>query len=132
MNNNIRTMRRVRQIHSKFAALNINTSNNEDGDGVIGDGPAFTIGSGSGSGGGVIEEDMSAVGGVDVDQIDEQPWLARMRGRRKVKGGIEMGERNATDCLKWTCSKVLEHSGFQGASDWWLFVVRVVGTRCSL
>ncbi|KAF4563057.1 Transcriptional activator spt7 [Pleurotus pulmonarius] len=117
MNNNIRTMRRVRQIHSKFAALNINTSNNEDGDGVGADGPLFTIGSGPGSGGGgVIEEDLGAVGGVDVDQIDEQPWLARMRGRRKVKGGVEMGECSATDCLKWTCSKVLEHSGFQGTS----------------
>ncbi|PPR05625.1 hypothetical protein CVT24_002811 [Panaeolus cyanescens] len=35
---------------------------------------------------------------------------------RHVLSGVEMGEANASDCLHWSTSKVLEHVGFQGTS----------------
>ncbi|KAG1844929.1 hypothetical protein DFJ58DRAFT_907203 [Suillus subalutaceus] len=84
MNTNIKTLKRVRRTHAKFAALNLNT-----------------------------EEGM-------VDEvIDERPWRARYAGLRQVKGPVELevGEKNADECLKWMNRKVLEHEGFQGASS---------------
>ncbi|KAJ8488105.1 hypothetical protein ONZ45_g14087 [Pleurotus djamor] len=115
MNNNIQTLRRVRQTHAKFAALNINASSNEDADGTTADGPGFAVIPGIPNGMNMVDDDLT---GVDADQIDERPWLDRIRGRRKVKkGGIEIGEGNATHCMNWTCSKVLEHAGFQASSQ---------------
>jgi transcriptional activator SPT7 len=86
MNTNIRTMKRVRWTHAKFAALNLN-SNNEDSD--WSSGPAVTI----------AEDEAD-------DIIDERPW--------RRASGIEIGEETATDCMHWMGEKVLEHAGFQG------------------
>ncbi|KIY51471.1 hypothetical protein FISHEDRAFT_36889, partial [Fistulina hepatica ATCC 64428] len=106
MNANIRTIKRVRQTHAKFSNLVSAQSNenNEDGDGPTVDPPPSTL-------------LVTTVSGDDEtvidDQVDERPW--RLRGRGKA--GIEMGEANATHCLRWAGSKVLEHSGFQGTSS---------------
>ena len=111
MNNNIKTMKRLRHTHARFAALNLGSSNVDDPDGLGG-------GDGAGYAGHVAtpmvatgtEED--AIGVVD-DKVDERPWRLPGRGRRKISG-IELGERNAMDCVRWMNEKVLEHAGFQG------------------
>ncbi|KAG1882461.1 hypothetical protein F4604DRAFT_1744161 [Suillus subluteus] len=97
MNTNIKTLKRVRRTHAKFAALNLNTE-----EGGMGDEPP----------------DMGEEGMVD-EVIDERPWRARYAGLRQVKGPVELevGEKNADECLKWMNRKVLEHEGFQGASS---------------
>jgi transcriptional activator SPT7 len=95
-------MKRVRHTHAKFTALNLSSSNNEDAEGGLSDIPG--IGSSVGE-----EEGM----GIDDDKVDETPWS--LKGKGKVKG-IEMGEENATDCVRWMGGKVLEHAGFQGLS----------------
>lgn len=91
MNNNIRTMKRVRRTHSKFAALN--QTNNEDG------------GEGLDESGEMPGDAMDA---ADADvSVDERPWVA-------PGSGIEIGEAGAGACLEWMSGKVLEHAGFQG------------------
>ncbi|KAF8161610.1 hypothetical protein B0H34DRAFT_841288 [Crassisporium funariophilum] len=125
MNTNIKTLRRIRDVHAKFSALNVNTASPEDeeqggeGGGIYGSGaggsggrpPASSIGTGYGSGFGIAEEEIG-------DKIDEEPWTAgRRRGKGKSKvSGLEMGEANAADCLRWAGTKILEHSNFQGSS----------------
>ena len=104
VNNNIRTLRRVRRTHDKFLALNLSS---EEG-----------AGAGSGSveppeprilnnivGPGVADDDAD----VDVN-FDERPW--RTRGTE-----LEIGERDADDCLHWMGTKVLEHAGFQSEQN---------------
>ncbi|KAG0701178.1 hypothetical protein DFH29DRAFT_990202 [Suillus ampliporus] len=95
MNTNIKTLKRVRRTHAKFAALNLNSE-----EGGMGDEPP----------------DMGEEGIVD-EVIDERPWRARYAGLRQVKGPVELevGEKNADECLRWMNQKVLEHAGFQGA-----------------
>ena len=88
MNNNIKTMRKLRTTHAKLSALN---QNNEDGTGQPSE---FLI---------PPSEDVE-------EAIDERPW--RTRG-----SGIEIGAENADDCLHWAGTKVLEHVGFQGAKQ---------------
>lgn len=86
MNTNLRTMRRVRRTHAKFAALNANMNNDED----------------------VYVPPPEALGGdVADDAVDEQPWVPQ-------GSGIEVGAENAAGCIHWMSRKVLEHSGFQG------------------
>ncbi|KAG6880094.1 hypothetical protein C0992_006368 [Termitomyces sp. T32_za158] len=113
MNNNIKTMKRLRHTHAKFAALNANNpSNGEDTEGG-GDGAPFSV-----SGPVppvVVGGDEDGVEAVD-DKVDERPWRATIKGKRKVRG-IEVGEEAATDCMKWMGRKVLEHAGFQGTSQ---------------
>lgn len=84
LNNNIRTMRRVRSTHAKFAALSQNIEE------VIGP-PAPSD---------LPPEDVE-------DILDERPW-------KPMGSGIDIGEENADDCLHWMGSKILEHAGFQG------------------
>ena len=90
INNNIRTLKRVRRTHDKFLALNLNS---EDGSG-----PNLPP---------ELPEPVDADDDIDV-QVDERPW--RTRGT-----GLEVGEQDANDCLHWMGSKVLEHVGFQGS-----------------
>ena len=117
MNNNIKTMRRLRHTHAKFVALNASTAAPEDEDGVdaalYGGLASATPGNrapvlaGMHVGSGVGEDDM-----VD-DKIDERPWMVT---GGILKGGIEIGEENAVNCLHWTTNKILEHIGFQDTS----------------
>ncbi|KAF9465226.1 hypothetical protein BDZ94DRAFT_1254846 [Collybia nuda] len=114
MNNNIRTMKRVRHTHAKFAALNLTSTNNDDpegGGGAGGENSAF--GNGFVQGGGV--QDDEGIGVLD-DKVDERPWGVQIKGKRRVKG-IELGEASADDCMRWMSTKVLEHAGFQGTAD---------------
>ncbi len=114
MNNNIKTVRRLRHTHAKFVALNVSAAAPEDEDGVDG---VLYGGLASAIPGnrvpvlatlpGVGEDDM-----VD-DKIDERPWMV---AGGTSKGGIEIGEENAANCLHWTTDKILEHTGFQGTS----------------
>ncbi|KAL6305105.1 hypothetical protein BKA93DRAFT_230818 [Sparassis latifolia] len=86
MNNNIRTLKRVRTTHAKFSALKQST---EEGNSLA------------------VPPDLAVEDVEDV--VDERPW-------RPVGSGIDIGEENADDCLHWMGSKVLEHAGFQGTS----------------
>ncbi|KAJ3923858.1 hypothetical protein F5877DRAFT_30731, partial [Lentinula edodes] len=93
MNNNVRTIKRVRHTHARFAALGLTKDSgvgNEDGEGA------------------------EAAPTID-DRVDERPWEVPTRRGRKISG-IEIGSENADDCLRWMNGKVLEHAGFQGMS----------------
>lgn len=119
MNNNIRTMKRVRRTHAKFGALsgNNNTNNamDDDGDVEMGGGSSGGGGfAGDSSGSGVNDDGLGGVG-VD-DEVDERPWSLTLNGIGKKKH-VEIGEENAADCVRWMGGKVLEHAGFQGASN---------------
>jgi len=117
-------MKRVRHTHSKFAALNLGASGAEE-DGAEGGGAVgLAIGTGFGAGVGAQQgmgvgpgahpQDEDGIEAVD-DKVDERPWSTRIKGKGRQKaGGIEMGERNAVDCVQWMGGKVLEHAGFQG------------------
>lgn len=93
MNNNIRTLRRIRGTHARLTVLK--ESNDESG-------------SGAGQGGFLIPP-LPPPPPDDVvdDEVDDQPWSEPMPG-------VQIGEQNADDCMHWMGSKVLEHVGFQG------------------
>ncbi|KAJ7066452.1 SAGA complex protein [Mycena amicta] len=145
MNNNLRTQRRMRHTHARFAALGLGTS---------GGGPA---GPDEEQPGGMLppplppppplapidapghDDDAVVVG---ENEIDDRPWGAEVgigltpkqwrKRRRKQKAralamgnaidledeldSVEIGSENAEQCMRWTGSKLLEHSGFQGTS----------------
>ncbi|KAH7911321.1 hypothetical protein BJ138DRAFT_1150946 [Hygrophoropsis aurantiaca] len=87
MNSNIKTLKRVRRTHAKFAALNMNSEE------------------------GVAVDEPPDLGEEDIEEtIDERPW-------RPQGTGIEIGEAHASDCLRWMDGKILEHVGFQGSSS---------------
>lgn len=122
MNNNVKTMRRVRHTHNKLAALTAATAAPEDEEGA--DGAAAGL-FGSTTATTAKLSRLSPVPGYlagddDVldEKIDECPWtIGRGRnGTTSRLGGIEVGQDNAMDCMQWSMDKVLEHSGFQGAS----------------
>jgi len=97
MNSNIKTLKRVRRTHAKFAALNLNA---EDGGGADLDEPPETA-----------EDDP-------VDEfVDERPWkvVVGLNGG-DTEDGVELGKEPAVHCLRWMNGKVLEHAGFQGTS----------------
>ncbi|KAF8176920.1 hypothetical protein BJ912DRAFT_986398 [Pholiota molesta] len=101
MNTNIKTMRRLRHTHAKFAALNAATAPPEDEEQGAESG-LFTA-----TGPGTAQRPW---------KIDEEPWTAgKGKGKSKVSG-IELGEENAMDCMHWSTNKILEHAGFQGTS----------------
>lgn len=95
MNNNIRTLRRVRTTHAKFAALSQSTEE----------------GGGGGGGGAPPAVPAEPVSDEEDGVLDERPW-------RPIGSGIAVGEEHANDCLHWMGSKVLEHAGFQGMYTW--------------
>lgn len=110
MNNNIRTMKRVRHTHAKFAALEEDAG--PGGDGTGGGPPSHDHRVGLHA----MEEDHV---GVDDGSVDERPFLSRIQSPHNNSRhitGFDIGQKNATDCLNWMGSKVLEHSGFQGSS----------------
>lgn len=139
MNNNIKTMKRVRHTHARFAALNLNLGvggGEEDveggGGGAVGLGTGIGSGFGVGVAVGVQALDDDGIEAVD-DKVDERPWSARIKGKgRRKAGGIEIGERNAANCLQWMGGKVLEHAGFQGSSQAALDVLTGVTTEYML
>ncbi|KAL1759826.1 hypothetical protein FB107DRAFT_245984 [Schizophyllum commune] len=89
MNNNIATLRRVRTVNAKLAAL--------DGEGDPT--PALSP----------EAEEARAL-------ASEQPWRVPTRGGGRRVGGLELGQENAAACMTWMTRKTLEHTGFQGAS----------------
>ena len=127
MNHNIKTMRRVRDTHSKFTALTASSAPLEDeeqgaeGGGVYGSGGTggtTRAGLPSGIGSGFVGNNSFGSGEDDglEDKIDEEPWTVGRGKRGKIKNisGVEIGDANATDCLNWAGNKILEHVGFQG------------------
>ncbi|KAG7091403.1 hypothetical protein E1B28_010440 [Marasmius oreades] len=79
MNNNLRTMKRIRMTHGKFAALGLGKDGNPVG-GEEGDG----AGVGVGESGAMMDVDDAGVvlGGVGIDEsdkIDDRPWMVRMK-----------------------------------------------------
>ncbi|KAJ4471549.1 SAGA complex protein [Lentinula aciculospora] len=134
MNNNVRTIKRVRHTHARFAALGLTKdtgTGNEDGE--VGDAtPGFnattavSVGPSLGTGG-LGADPMDVEEAVD-DRVDERPWGIPTRRGRKLSG-IEMGSENADDCLRWMNGKVLEHAGFQGTSKTALDVLSGVASE---
>ncbi|TFK33829.1 hypothetical protein BDQ12DRAFT_727456 [Crucibulum laeve] len=116
MNNNIKTMKRVRHTHAKFAALAASNAPNEEGEGgegAFGGGPPTAVPTAGVGTFGAVDEELD-------DRVDERSWLDGMpkgKGKARVRGGIEMGEKNAGECVRWVNMKILEHSGFQGTSS---------------
>ncbi|KIK61029.1 hypothetical protein GYMLUDRAFT_586847 [Collybiopsis luxurians FD-317 M1] len=126
MNSNIRTIKRVRHTHARFAALGLakdTGAGNEDGDNetaataynapgsaAAGSGSGSGLGLGPGAGGDAMDVEEAT-----DDRVDERPWEVPTRGGRKLSG-IEMGDEYADDCVRWMNGKVLEHAGFQGTS----------------
>jgi transcriptional activator SPT7 len=131
-------MKRVRHTHARFAALNLNPGaggGEEDGEGGAG-GLGTTIGAGFGAGQGMgvavslQAQDEDGIEAVD-DKVDEQPWSARIKGKSgRRAGGIEIGERNAANCVQWMGGKVLEHAGFQGLFLFFSFLLVEVMYVC--
>ncbi|KAF5354367.1 hypothetical protein D9758_010777 [Tetrapyrgos nigripes] len=126
MNNNVKTMKRIRHAHAKFSALGITkdlgAAGDDDADNTNANAPnAATSGAGTSGGNGNLGAPLgTGVASMDVDdveddQVDERPWRVPMRNGKKVSG-IELGAKNAEECLKWADGKVLEHAGFQGTS----------------
>ncbi|CDO69432.1 hypothetical protein BN946_scf184791.g27 [Trametes cinnabarina] len=97
MNNNIRTLRRVRTTHAKYSSL---IQSAEDG-------------------GGFAPPPVQDIPEELDDALDERPW-------KPPGAGLELGVENADDCLHWMGSKVLEHAGFQGSSKMALDVLTSV------
>jgi transcriptional activator SPT7 len=95
INANIRTLRRVRRTHTKYAALN--QTHNPEGSNVDGGAAAAEA------------PDADGVGGEVDDHINEWPWKPP-----KGVSGIDLGAERATDCLRWMSRKILEHAGFHG------------------
>lgn len=93
MNNNIRTFRRIQNAYAKLAVLKETLAADE----------AQPGGSGQPS---MIPP--LALNDVE-DAVDDRPWMP-------VGSGLDLGEENANDCLRWMSSKVLQHAGFQGSS----------------
>lgn len=92
MNNNIRTVRRVRDTHARLTVLKETSA--EDGSGAGGQPP----------------EPLPPPSLDDSDDaVDDRPW-------RVGASGLDIGEQTADDCMHWMGSKVLEHAGFQGSS----------------
>lgn len=93
MNGNIIAMRRLRRTHAKFAALDESNKDESGGDEEMRKAAAEGM-----------MEDMPEI------KVDGRSW------RKKVglKKGVEVGEAQSEDCLKWMGQKVLEHVGFQG------------------
>ncbi|KAI0365089.1 hypothetical protein BV20DRAFT_1028716 [Pilatotrama ljubarskyi] len=87
MNNNIRTLRRVRTTHAKYSALIQSAEDN----------------------GGFAQPPVQDIAEELDDVVDERPW-------KPPGAGLDLGAENADDCLHWMGGKVLEHAGFQGAS----------------
>ena len=126
MNNNIRTIRRVRHTHSKFLALNAAIAPGEDDEGQPEAGPSFSGYGPSGSkptsgfsGSAAYLVDAGLEDEMVDDKIDEAPWVfaknvGKGKGKERHASGIDIGQKNASDCLHWAGAKILEHTGFQG------------------
>ncbi|KAI9059886.1 hypothetical protein FKP32DRAFT_1613921 [Trametes sanguinea] len=99
MNNNIRTLRRVRTTHAKYSSL---IQSAEDS-------------------GGFAPPPVQDISEELDDVLDERPWKPPGAAR-----GLDLGAENADDCLHWMGSKVLEHAGFQGSSKMALDVLTSV------
>ncbi|KAI0351962.1 hypothetical protein OH77DRAFT_1428987 [Trametes cingulata] len=97
MNNNIRTLRRVRTTHAKYSSLIQSAEDN----------------------GGFAPPPVSVIAEELDDVVDERPW-------KPPAAGLDLGAENADDCLHWMGSKVLEHAGFQGSSKMALDVLASV------
>ncbi|OCB85846.1 hypothetical protein A7U60_g7200 [Sanghuangporus baumii] len=113
INNNIRSLRRVRQIHDKFLILNLNSEDSSSNNGAAG--PSGTVEP--------PDPGLLTVDDPEKDiQVDDRPWRSR-------ETGLDVGERDANDCLRWMGTKVLEHSGFQSTSRAALDVFTGVATE---
>jgi transcriptional activator SPT7 len=104
MNNNIRTMHRLRHIHSKFSS--IKESNEESGLALPGTAAAFS------SPPEPVDLSSSPVPGKSSNI---NPWT-KLRLSNEGGSGIDIGSELADKCLHWMGGKVLEHVGFQGLS----------------
>ena len=103
MNSNIFTLRRLRTAHNKYARLiQDHKETTETGESQ----PGLSQSQGSVDSGVTFESETTTL-------VDEPATYTRARERPwKVSGEVDAKE--ARGCLHWTCSKVLEHSTFQG------------------
>lgn len=171
MNKNIRTIKRIRHTHMRFAVLGIGNGSGGAAGAGNDDEPLESAvvgghgGMGAGAGGYGDPMAMDVIVEDEDDRVDERPWeiprvglKARARapstvattlqqgtaeaqlrvegegagtersegkGKERKFSGIELGSRNADECVRWMNGKVLEHAGFQGV--FWVFL----GRRCA-
>ncbi|KAI0026324.1 hypothetical protein K488DRAFT_92843, partial [Vararia minispora EC-137] len=86
MNANVATLRRVRAVHVRVAAL-----------------------------AGDADADADGAEPIERESARERgPWTLPAAGNGAR--GIEIGEQAAAQCLRWVNERMLEHVGFQGAS----------------
>ncbi|KAJ7346467.1 hypothetical protein DFH08DRAFT_700766 [Mycena albidolilacea] len=122
MNNNIRTMRRLRHTHARFAALGLSAgapATDEFDQGGMPPPPLPPLGlppaplqAGLLSMPELPEREEDAV--VGENEVDDRPWGIELDDEPP---DIEVGAANADQCMRWMGSKVLEHAGFQGTSN---------------
>ncbi|KAF5387200.1 hypothetical protein D9757_006885 [Collybiopsis confluens] len=94
MNNNIRTIKRVRHTNARFAALGLSKDIGEgDGDNET-TGPVFSAPASAGVG--LAGGDAMDIEEVTDDRVDERPWKVPTRRGRRLSG-IEIGNKNADD-----------------------------------
>ncbi|KAH8827798.1 hypothetical protein DL96DRAFT_1709124 [Flagelloscypha sp. PMI_526] len=91
MNSNIKTLKRVRVTHAKFAALDAMSGlgPGEDGEGDAQASQQVML----------PQPQPLPDDDPETDRLaDERPWRLRGRG---IRSGLTMGRENADDCLKW-------------------------------
>ncbi|KAJ7184086.1 hypothetical protein C8R46DRAFT_1208327 [Mycena filopes] len=133
MSTNIRTMRRLRHTHARFAALGLGSSGGGGGD-ELEPAPLPPMGLppqpsteglltmpelAAARGGGRVDEDEGgkakhAPASVSVSVLVRARRSRRLREEEELE--IDMGGTNADRCMRWMGGKVLEHAGFQGTS----------------
>ena len=91
MNNNIRTFRRIQNAYAKLAVLKETLAAD---DAQQGGSNQLTF---------IPPPVLNDV----EDTVDDRPW-------RPTGSGLDLGEANSNDCLRWASSKILQHVGFQG------------------
>ncbi|KAF7308393.1 SAGA complex protein [Mycena chlorophos] len=152
MNNNIRTMRRLRDTHARFAALGLGNTGGPAGPedeqqqpqqaqpGIMPPPP-------------LPPAPPPPIIPVEVplprNEVDDRPWgtevglgltpkqWRKRRRKEKARGvaveewdeEIEVGSENAEQCMQWMGSKLLEHAGFQGTSKVALDVISTVASE---
>nr|GAT46682.1 SAGA complex protein [Mycena chlorophos] len=153
MNNNIRTMRRLRDTHARFAALGLGNTGGPSGPedeqqpqqpqqqpGIMPPPPLPPVPPPP-----IIPVEVP----LPRNEVDDRPWGAEVglgltpkqwrKRRRKEKARgvvveewdeeIEVGSENAEQCMQWMGSKLLEHAGFQGTSKVALDVISTVASE---
>ncbi|KZT33790.1 hypothetical protein SISSUDRAFT_1027315 [Sistotremastrum suecicum HHB10207 ss-3] len=107
MNTNIRTLRKLRTVHQSYSQVTRDQEQRETGD--IEGAPS-----------GLAPPSFLEAPPIEKELIlpVEPEDSARIRSReRPWRPSAVIGSEEADECVRWSCSKVLEHTTFQGTSS---------------